>query len=183
MSKVGRAPIEIPSDATVTLSGDTVTIKGSLATFERKVPSSLAVTIDGNILTVELKDAENRQARKMWGTLRALLLADIIGATKGYEKQLIAEGVGYHFAVQGQKLTLSMGFSHDVDMEIPQGITAELKKNTLTLKGANKEQLGQFAANVRAVKKPEPYLGKGIRYSDEHVRRKEGKKAGADEAK
>lgn len=180
MSKIGRQPVQITEGATVTVAQGKVTVKGPLATFTRDIPECIKIEIDGNIAKVSIDETKpHDNARAFWGTTRALLAADIEGATKGFTKVLEIEGVGYNMKVQGDKLTLAIGLSHPVEMQIPKGLKCEVKKNVMTISGASKHEVGQFAANVRALKKPEPYLGKGIRYQDEHIRRKEGKKAEA----
>lgn len=183
MSKIGRQAITIPSDATVSVAGSTITVKGKLATFTREIPETLSIEIKDGVLQVIPKDAEDRLSRISWGTMRALIANDIEGATKGFTKKLEIDGVGYNAKLQGKVLVLVMGFSHPVNMDIPEGLTVEVKKNVVTITGASKEVVGQFAANVRAIKKPEPYKGKGIHYEGEHIRRKEGKKAAAEGAK
>jgi large subunit ribosomal protein L6 len=180
MSKIGRQPVQIPDGATVTVASGKVTVKGPLATFTRDIPECIKVTVADNIVTVAIDEAKpHDKAKAFWGTTRALIAADLEGATKGYTKVLEIEGVGYNMKVQGDKLILAIGFSHPVEVMIPKGIKCEVKKNITTITGVSKHEVGQFAANIRALKKPEPYLGKGIRYQDEHVRRKEGKKAEA----
>lgn len=180
MSKIGRQPVKISDGATVTVASGKVTVKGPLATFTRDVPECVKIEIADGVANVSIDETkEDSNARAFWGTTRALLAADIEGATKGFTKVLEIEGVGYNMKVQGDKLILAIGLSHPVEMVIPKGLKCEVKKNVMTISGASKHEVGQFAANVRAQKKPEPYLGKGIRYQDEHIRRKEGKKAEA----
>lgn len=180
MSKIGRQPVKIADGATVTVASGSVTVKGPLATFTRAIPESVKVEVkDGNVIVSVDESKHDDNARAFWGTTRALIAADIEGATKGFTKVLEIEGVGYNMKIQGDKLVLAIGLSHPVEMAIPKGLKCEVKKNVMTISGASKQEVGQFAANIRAQKKPEPYLGKGIRYQDEHIRRKEGKKAEA----
>ncbi len=180
MSKIGRQPVTIPDGATVAVANAKVTVKGPLATFTRDVPECIKIEVADNQVKVSIDETKpDDNARAFWGTTRALIAADLEGATKGFTKVLEIEGVGYNMKVQGDKLILAIGLSHPVEMLIPKGIKCEVKKSVMTITGTSKHEVGQFAANVRAQKKPEPYLGKGIRYQDEHIRRKEGKKAEA----
>ena len=183
MSKIGRQAITIPSDATVSLANGVITIKGKLATFTREVPETLNVVIENGSISITPKIADDRASRISWGTLRSLLANEIEGATKGFEKKLEIEGVGYNAKLQGKTLVLAMGYSHPIEMTVPEGLTVEVKKNIVAIAGTSKELVGQFAADVRAHREPEPYKGKGIHYEGEHIRRKEGKKAAAEGAK
>jgi len=175
MSRVGNRIITIPAGVNVSVEGNVVTVKGP--------KGELSTTINENI-TVEIKDSEVKLSRKndnfknFHGTANAIINNMIKGVTVGFEKKLESVGVGYRFQLSGKKLIVKAGYSHDIQMEIPEGITLEVPSNTeLLVKGSDKQLVGEFAANVRKIRKPEPYKGKGIRYTDEHVRRKEGKKA------
>ena len=176
MSRLGKQPIEIPKGVETTFEGGVLTVKGPKGTLTEKIRKVIEVKIENETITVNpLK--ETIEARALWGTYAALIRNMIKGVTEGYAKVLEVEGVGYRADAQGQKLTLNVGFSHPVVMEVPQGLSATVEKNVITISGFNKHQVGQFAANVRKVKEPEPYKGKGIRYQGEYIIRKQGKKA------
>ena len=175
MSRIGNRIITVPADVTVTEENGIVTVKGPKGELKQAMLKDITMKQEGTELTLERK---NENAKAMHGTMNALINNMIIGVTKGYEKGLEIIGVGYRFNVQGKKLVINAGYSHQVEMEIPEGLTVEANGNTeITVKGIDKVLVGEFAANIRKVRKPEPYKGKGIRYKDEHVRRKEGKKA------
>ena len=175
MSRIGNRIIMIPEGVTVEENDGVITVKGPKGTLERPLLRGVKYNVKDNEITLTI---ENEKDAAMHGTMNALLQNMIIGVTKGYSRGLEIVGVGYRFNVQGSKLIINAGYSHPVSLTIPEGIKAEVKDNTqLTLSGIDKELLGEFAAQVRKVRKPEPYKGKGIRYSDEHIRRKEGKKA------
>lgn len=176
MSRIGKRPIAIPKKTEVTVNGSTLTVKGPLGTLSKEIHPYVRIAVEGGEVTVS-PASEARLARALWGTYASHLKNMLIGVEKHYSKKLILDGVGYRMAVSGKNLTLTIGFSHPVVMGIPEGVSAVVEKNELTLTGSDKEVLGQFAANVRAKKKPEPYKGKGFHYSDEVVRRKQGKKA------
>ena len=177
MSRIGNRKIEIPAGVTVEVSDSIVTVKGPKGELNTTLTDGITVKIDGTVLEVARADETNR-LKAMHGTTNANIANMIKGVTKGFEKNLEIIGVGYRFAQRGNKLVINAGYSHQVEMEIPKGITIEVPSNTeLTVKGIDKVQVGEFAANIRKVRKPEPYKGKGIRYKDEHIRRKEGKKA------
>lgn len=175
MSRLGKIPVAIPSGVEVTLADGVLTVKGSKATLSKSVKSDVNITIDGSEVTMSPGDTP--AAKALWGTYAAHLRNMITGVTEGFTRILEIEGVGYRAAVEGNKIVLNVGFSHPVSLDIPEGISAEVVKGEITLKGADKDALGQFAANVRKVKKPEPYKGKGIRYQGEYIIRKQGKKA------
>ena len=175
MSRIGNRIIMIPEGVTVEENDGVITVKGPKGTLERPLLRGVKYNVKDNEITLTI---DNEKDAAMHGTMNALLQNMIIGVTKGYSRGLEIVGVGYRFNVQGSKLIINAGYSHPVSLTIPEGIKAEVKDNTqLTLSGIDKELLGEFAAQVRKVRKPEPYKGKGIRYSDEHIRRKEGKKA------
>ena len=175
MSRIGNRIITIPEGVTVENVDNVVTVKGPKGTLTQQMLKDITMKVEGNQLTFERL---NESAKAMHGTMNALIQNMITGVTEGYSKGLEILGVGYRFNVQGQKLTINAGYSHPVNMEVPAGLTVELVSNTeITIKGIDKVLVGEFAANVRKVRQPEPYKGKGIRYKDEHVRRKEGKKA------
>lgn len=175
MSRIGNRIITIPAGVTVEEKDGIVTVKGPKGELTQPMLKDITMKVEGTEVTVERK---NEAAKAMHGTMNALIQNMIIGVTDGYSKGLEIVGVGYRFNVQGQKLTISAGYSHPVEMEVPEGLTVESVSNTeITVKGIDKVLVGEFAANVRKVRQPEPYKGKGIRYKDEHIRRKEGKKA------
>ena len=175
MSRIGNRIITIPAGVTVEEKDGIVTVKGPKGELTQPMLKDITMKIEGTEITLERK---NESAKAMHGTMNALINNMIIGVTKGYEKGLEIIGVGYRFNVQGKKLVINAGYSHPVEMEVPEGITVEANGNTeITVKGIDKVLVGEFAANIRKVRQPEPYKGKGIRYKDEHVRRKEGKKA------
>ncbi len=175
MSRIGNRIITIPEGVTVENVDNVVTVKGPKGTLTQPMLKDITMKVEGNQLTFERL---NESAKAMHGTMNALVKNMIIGVTEGYAKGLEIVGVGYRFNVQGKKLVISAGYSHPVEMEVPEGLTVESVSNTeITVKGINKMLVGEFAANIRKVRQPEPYKGKGIRYKDEHIRRKEGKKA------
>ena len=175
MSRIGNRIIMIPEGVTVEENDGVITVKGPKGTLEKPLLRGVKYNVKDNEITLTI---DNEKDAAMHGTMNALIQNMIIGVTKGYSKGLEIVGVGYRFNVQGSNLIINAGYSHPVTLAIPEGIKAEVKDNTqLTLSGIDKELLGEFAAQVRKVRKPEPYKGKGIRYSDEHIRRKEGKKA------
>ena len=175
MSRIGNRIIEIPAGVTVEEHDNVVTVKGPKGELKQAMLKDISMKIEGNQITLA---RANENAKAMHGTMNALIHNMIIGVTKGYEKGLEIIGVGYRFNVQGKKLVISAGYSHPVNITVPEGLTVEANGNTeITIKGIDKVLVGEFAANVRKVRPPEPYKGKGIRYKDEHVRRKEGKKA------
>lgn len=175
MSRIGNRIITIPEGVTVENADNVVTVKGPKGTLTQPMLKDITMNIEGNKLTFA---RANENAKAMHGTMNALVENMIIGVTNGYEKGLEIVGVGYRFNVQGKKLVINAGYSHPVEMEVPEGVTVESVSNTeIKVKGINKMLVGEFAANIRKVRQPEPYKGKGIRYKDEHIRRKEGKKA------
>ena len=175
MSRIGNRKITIPAGVTVSVDGNIVKVSGPKGELSTEIHKDITVSIDGEELTVSRKDDS---VKNFHGTANANINNMIIGVTKGYEKQLESIGVGYRFALKGNQLVVTAGYSHPVNVDIPKGITLEVPSNTeLNVKGIDKCLVGEFAANVRKIREPEPYKGKGIRYKDEYVRRKEGKKA------
>ena len=175
MSRIGNRIITVPTGVTVEETNGVVTVKGPKGSLSQPMLKDITMKVEENQVIVERK---NEAAKALHGTMNALIQNMITGVTEGYSKNLEIIGVGYKFNVQGQKLTINAGYSHPVVMDIPAELTVEQVSNTeITVKGIDKVLLGEFAANVRKVRQPEPYKGKGIRYKDEHVRRKEGKKA------
>ena len=175
MSRIGNRKIEVPEGVTVKVENDIVTVTGPKGSLSQKMLKGISLEQEGNTITLT---RVNDAAKAMHGTMNALLHNMILGVTKGYEKGLEIIGVGYRFNVAGNKLTINAGYSHPVVMDVPEGLTVEAPSNTeIVVKGIDKVLVGEFAANVRKVRKPEPYKGKGIRYKDEYIQRKEGKKA------
>ncbi|WP_286270383.1 50S ribosomal protein L6 [Thalassotalea hakodatensis] len=176
MSRVAKALVEVPAGVTVTLSGQDITVKGPVGELSTTIHGLVTVSQEENSIKTDVA-AESKEAWTQAGTARANINNMVVGVSKGFEKKLILNGVGYRAKAAGKVLNLSLGFSHPVDHAIPEGVTCETPSQTeIVLKSANKQLIGQVAANIRAYRKPEPYKGKGIRYSDEHVRRKEAKK-------
>jgi len=172
MSRVAKAPVAVPANVTVTLSGQDITVKGPAGELSRTIHSDVVISQEENTIVTNIAN-EGKGAWAQAGTARALINNMIIGVSAGFEKKLILNGVGYRAKAAGQNLNLSLGFSHPVDHAIPAGIKVETPSQTeIVLKGADKQLVGQVAANIRAYRKPEPYKGKGIRYSDENVQAK-----------
>ena len=178
MSRVGYSPIEIPSDVDVTVDGSTVTVSGPKGTLERVLPHPITIRHEADQLLVERPDDE-RESRSLHGLSRSLVQNMVVGVHEGYRKELEIVGVGYRATAKGPaSLELALGFSHPVDIEAPEGITFEVPQPTrIDVCGADKQVVGQVAADIRALRKPEPYKGKGVRYLGEHVPRKAGKAA------
>jgi large subunit ribosomal protein L6 len=175
MSRVGKKPIEIPNGVSVTLNGSEVTVKGPKGELKRSFNPEITIVIEENLITISRPNDE-KEIRALHGTTRAVLSNMVEGVSKGFEKSLELIGVGYRAQKQGSKLVLNVGYSHPVEFEAESGLEVEVPSNTkIIVKGANKERVGALAANIRGVRPPEPYKGKGIRYEGEHVRRKEGK--------
>lgn len=176
MSRVGKKPILIPAGVDVKIEGQKVTVKGPKGEISREFRPELEIVLEDKNLLVKIKK-ETKQVQALWGLTRALLANLVKGVTDGYEKKLEIEGVGYKANVEGDQLVLNVGFSHLVKVKTPEGIKFLVEKNIITVSGINKELVGQITATIRAVRPPEPYKGKGIRYLGEHIRRKLGKKA------
>ena len=175
MSRIGNRIITIPSNVTVSVNGNIVTVKGPNGELSTEVNKNITVKVDGNEVVITRK---NDNYKNFHGTANANIQNMIIGVTEGFEKKLESVGVGYRFAVSGNVLTIQAGYSHPVKLDIPTGITVNaISATEIEVSGADKIVVGEFAANIRKVRQPEPYKGKGIRYKGEHVRRKEGKKA------
>ena len=176
MSRIGRMPITVPAGVTVTIgAGNEVTVKGSLGTLTQKFSPRMTLTLDGNVLTVA-RPTDEKEDKAVHGLTRALLFNMVEGVSNGYTKTLEIVGVGYRVAKQGKKLVLNLGHSHPINIEEPDGISFDVPNpNTIVIKGADKEAVGQIAAVIRSKRPPEPYHGKGVKYSDEYIRRKAGK--------
>ena len=176
MSRVGKQPIEIPSGAEVIINDNEVKIKGPKGTLERKIRPEIRIEIKENKIFVFPK-TKTKKTRAFWGLTRALLANMVKGVTEGFEKKLEIEGLGYRAQLKGNDLELFVGFTQPVIVKAPEGISFKVEKNIITVSGIDKERVGQVAANIRKVRPPEPYKGKGIRYLGEQIRRKAGKKA------
>ena len=177
MSRIGDRKLVIPAGVTVTVDNDVVTVKGPKGELTTKVINDLEVKVEGDTLEV-LKGNDSSATNMMQGTMNANINNMLVGVTKGFTKGLEIIGVGYRFALKGNKIVINAGYSHPVEIDIPEGIKVEVPSNTeLNISGIDKILVGEFAAQIRKVRQPEPYKGKGIRYKDEHIRRKEGKKA------
>jgi large subunit ribosomal protein L6 len=179
MSRIGKQPIPIPQSVTVAVEGQAVRVEGPKGALRLEVPSRLLVAIDGGAVTVR-RDTDARQVRALHGLTRALLANMVHGVHQGFERRLDIVGIGYRAQLQGRNLQLSLGYSHPVIFPLPEGVQAEVERQVaITLRGADKALLGETAARLRALRKPDPYKGKGIKYAEEQIRRKVGKKAGA----
>lgn len=174
MSRIGKLPIEIPAGVTITVDADLITVSGAKGTLTQFQLPHVDVAIDGNILTVTRK-SEEKMAKAQHGLMRALINNMVVGVTKGFEKKLEINGVGFRVSGGGQAITMSLGFSHPVEYKAMEGVLLTVEKNTITVSGISKQKVGQVAAEIRALKKPEPYKGKGIKYADETILRKAGK--------
>ena len=176
MSRIGKHPVTVPSGVEVQLSDQTLTAKGSLGTLRLVVSNDVTASISDGAVTIAPKN-ETKRARAMWGTTRALVNNMVTGVSQGFSKSLEINGVGYRAAVQGNTLNLQLGYSHDVAFPIPSDVRIACERPTLiTVSGADRQRVGQVAAEIRAFRPPEPYKGKGVKYVGEFVRRKEGKK-------
>lgn len=176
MSRLAKKPIVVPPKTEVSYSAGVVSVKGPLGTLTKVFRPQIKILVAPGAVTV-LPVNDSLETRAMLGTCVSHLNNMIAGVNKAYEKKLIVEGIGFKAEVRGKELALSVGFSHPVSVPIPEGLKVVSEKNVVTVSGIDREKVGQFAADVRAMKEPEPYLGKGIRYSDEVIRRKQGKKA------
>ncbi len=176
MSRVGKNPVEVPSGVEVAINGRLVTAKGSQGQLAFEATREVTVALDNGKIVVKPAD-NSKRARSMWGTARSRIQSMVTGVAEGFTKILEINGVGYRAAVQGQSLILQLGFSHEINHPIPEGIEIKCERPTLiAISGADKQQVGQVAAEIRGYRPPEPYKGKGIKYSDEIILRKEGKK-------
>ena len=175
MSKIGKKPIIIPDEVEVKINDGVLTFKGKNGELSVKILPFIKTKIEKNTVYFDIQN-NFKQAKENWGTLRALVQNAVIGVGKGFTKTLIIEGVGYRAAIEGDYLVLNIGLSHPVKIQPPQGVKISVEKNTITISGADKDLVSKTAANIRSLKKPEPYKGKGIRYSDEIIKRKAGKK-------
>ncbi len=174
MSRIGKLPISVPSGVTITVDADLISVTGPKGTLTQFTMPGVQASLDGDTLVVT-RESDAKEHRSKHGLMRSLINNMVVGVTEGFKKQLEINGVGYRAQVQGADLKLNLGFSHDVLYRIPEGIQIAVEQNVVTISGINKQQVGQVAAEIRALKKPEPYKGKGIKYIDERILRKAGK--------
>ena len=175
MSRIGRLPVEIPAGVTVELEeGNTLTVKGAKGTLKRTLPAEMNIKVEDGHITVE-RPNDLKKMKSLHGLTRTLIRNMVVGVSEGYTKVLEVNGVGYRAAKEGKKLVLNLGYSHPVEMTDPEGLESAVDGNKITVSGIDKEKVGQYAAEIREKRKPEPYKGKGIKYADEVIRRKVGK--------
>jgi len=177
MSRIGKKPIEIKEGVQVKIEGNLLTVKGPKGELIQKIHPKVKIEEKDGSLNVTVKNPENKTERALWGLFASLINNMIVGVTEGFEKKLEVNGVGYKVALQGDKLVLNVGFSHPVEFTIPKDLQASVEKNEITIIGADKQRVGEIAAQIRKIRKPEPYKGKGIKYSDEIIIKKVGKAA------
>ncbi|MEI7497949.1 MAG: 50S ribosomal protein L6 [Candidatus Falkowbacteria bacterium] len=177
MSRIGKLPIILPAGTQVSLDKDMIVVRGPKGELSQKIHPYITLAISEKEVVITVSSPDIKKERAMWGLYRSLVQNMVIGVTEGYEKKLEINGVGYRAAIVGNTLTLNVGYSHPVVFDLPEGITGQVTANIITLGGINKYMVGETAANIRRVRKPEPYKGKGIKYIDEVIRRKAGKTA------
>lgn len=175
MSRLGKLAINLPGGVEAKITPTVIAIKGPRGEIVEKIPANVKVENKAGLLQVSVINSANSQQRALWGLVRQLLANAVRGVTEGFSKSLELSGIGFRVQQEGDSLLLNLGFSHPVRYTIPKGIVAKVEKNTITISGINKQQVGQVAAEIRSLRKPEPYKGKGIKYSDEVIRRKAGK--------
>ncbi len=176
MSRIGKKPVDLPSGVTASVSGQTVEVKGPKGTRSFTATDDVSISVDGNVITVTPR-GKSKRARQQWGMSRTMVANLVKGVTEGFKKELEINGVGYRAQMQGNVLKLSLGYSHDVNYEVPSEVTVTAPKQTVVIvEGIDEQRVGQVAAEIRAWRAPEPYKGKGIKYKDEYIFRKEGKK-------
>lgn len=178
MSRLGKLPISIPQGTQVKIENDFIIVKGPKGELKEKTNKIVKIEITEKEIITSINDIESKKEKAFWGLYRSLIQNMVTGVNEGYEKKLEINGVGYKVSLQGKKLVLNVGFSHPVNFELPEGISALVEANIITISGFDKQLVGEVAAKIRKVKKPEPYKGKGIKYTDEIIRRKAGKSAG-----
>lgn len=177
MSRLGKLPIELGDNTQARIENDFIIVKGPKGELKQKINDLVAIKIGDKEIVVSIKNLNNKKERAFWGLMRSLIQNMVTGVEVGFSKQLEINGVGYKAAVSGKKVTLNVGFSHPVEYNLPEGISVSVEKNLITVEGIDKQSVGEVAAQLRKVKKPEPYKGKGIKYIDEIIRRKESKTA------
>ena len=175
MSKIGKQPIEIKDDIKVDIKREKIIVEGPKGKLETILPRGIKVVLKENNLIVEPKKVDSK-SRALWGTIRALIFNNIVGVSKGFEKTLIIEGIGYKAEIKGNELVLHVGYSHPVSVQIPENLNVSVEKNVIKVSGISKQEVGDFAAKIKKVRKTNPYSGKGIKYTGEYVIRKSGKK-------
>ena len=181
MSRLGKLPIEIPAGTQAKIENNFIIVKGPKGELKQELNNLVKVYVKEKEVKVSIKNEKIKKERAFWGLYRSLINNMVQGVEKGFEKKLEVNGVGYRITLVGKKLTLNVGYSHPVDFELPEGITGAVEGNVITISGIDKQLVGEVAAKIRKIKKPEPYKGKGIKYIDEVIRRKEGKTAGKGE--
>jgi large subunit ribosomal protein L6 len=181
MSRLGKIPIEFKPETQVKIEDDFIIVKGPKGELKQKLDKIVNVNIDGNKIVVSIGDNENKKAKAFMGLYRSLINNMVQGIEKGFEKKLEINGVGYRANLQGKKLIINAGFSNPIEFELPEGINAAVEGNVITVSGIDKQLVGETAARIRKIRKPEPYKGKGIKYADEIIRKKEGKAAAKSE--
>lgn len=179
MSRIGKEPVEIPQGVEVKLEENKIRVKGLKGELIQEIHPKINIELKDNQVIASIKNHIDKEEKSLWGTTRKLIANMVDGVTEGFEKQLEVVGVGYKVALAGKKLTLNVGFSHPVDYELPEGIDANVDKNVITITGTDKQKVGQVSSEIRKIRKPEPYKGKGIKYIDEIIRKKAGKAAKA----
>ncbi len=177
MSRLGKLPIELPTGTQAKIEDSFIIVKGPKGELKTKINDLVKVDMDDEQIIVSVKHPEDKKERAFWGLFRSLIANMVIGVVQGFEKKLEINGVGYKAVLQGQKLVLHVGYSHPIEYNLPAGISAAIEGNIITLTGIDKQLLGETAAQIRKIRKPEPYKGKGIKYADEVIRRKVGKTA------
>jgi large subunit ribosomal protein L6 len=175
MSRLGKLPIELSANTQAKLEKGFIVIKGPKGELKQKMVPEIILDIDEKIIKVSVKNPENKKENSFWGLYRGLIMNMVVGVTEGYERKLEIIGVGYRAAASGNKITLNVGYSHQVVYELPEGISGVVEGNTIRLNGIDKQLIGEVASQIRRIRKPEPYKGKGIKYAGEVIRRKEGK--------
>ncbi len=181
MSRIGKKPIEIPAGVDVKLEQDQIIVKGKNGELKQEILPIVKVEVKDNQILLKVKDPEDKRQKALWGLFGSLIKNMIIGVTEGYEKKLEVVGVGFKVNLQGDTLVLNVGYSHPVEFKLPKGISANVEKNTISISGIDKQLVGETAAQIRRIRKPEPYKGKGIKYADEIIKKKVGKAAGKGE--
>ena len=177
MSRIGKLPIVLPEGTEIKIEGGFIVVKGSKGELKQQLHQSVKIDIASNEIKVQVKNTDSKKEKAFWGLYRSLINNMVQGVTEGFEKKLEIVGVGYKTSLSGNKLTLNVGYSHPVIYDLPAGIEAQVEGNIITIKGIDKQLVGEAAAQIRKIRKPEPYKGKGIKYVDEIIRRKEGKAA------
>lgn len=177
MSRIGKQPVTLPVGVSATIGSDSITLKGGKGELTSPLFAGITAAQEDNVLTISCSNLEDKKTKSFFGLVRALVASNVTGVSTGFEKKLELKGVGYRAQLQGKALNLSLGFSHPVIHELPEGISAVVEQSIITISGIDKQRVGQVAAEIRAYRPPEPYKGKGVRYVGEHIVMKEGKKA------